>query len=73
MDNIDVEALDINSDAIAFAMLTYAYSTEEVNGVVGKEVPGNLAIPEPDGPRGTFRRNGLRSTELDHKHGYGKF
>jgi hypothetical protein len=26
-----LEALDVNSDAIAFAQLTYAYSTGEVN------------------------------------------
>ena len=30
----------MNSDLIAYAPLTYAYSTESVNGVTGKTVPG---------------------------------
>jgi hypothetical protein len=49
-------ALDVNSDAVAFAFafLTYAYSTESVNGVPGKKVPGNFHIPTPAGPEGTF-------------------
>ncbi len=47
-------ALDVNSDAIGFAILTYAYSTESVNGVPGKKVPGKFTIPAPAGPEGTF-------------------
>ena len=39
-ENVDLHALDVNSDLIAFAMLTFAYSTESVNGVPGKRVPG---------------------------------
>ena len=39
-DNVDLHALDVNSDLIAFAQLTFAYSTESVNGVPGKKVPG---------------------------------
>jgi hypothetical protein len=39
-DNVDLHALELNSDLIAFAMLTFAYSTEAVNGVPGKKVPG---------------------------------
>ena len=39
--NVSKEALGVNSDAIAFAMLTLAYSTEDVNGVKGKQVPGS--------------------------------
>ena len=36
-------------------MLTYAYSTETVNGVPGKSVPGRpFELPEPAGPEGTF-------------------
>jgi Zn-dependent M28 family amino/carboxypeptidase len=46
-------ALDINTDAIAFAVLTFAYSTESVNGVVGKSVPGSAPLPTPAGPEGT--------------------
>ncbi len=44
----------MNADAVAFAVLTYAYSTQTVNGVVGKNVPGNFTIPAPAGPEGTF-------------------
>jgi Zn-dependent M28 family amino/carboxypeptidase len=35
-DNVNLEALDTNSDAIAYATLSYAMSTEEINGVPGK-------------------------------------
>jgi Zn-dependent M28 family amino/carboxypeptidase len=53
--NVDLHALDVNSDLIAYAMLTYAYSTESVNGVPGKQVPGRPApLPAPAGPQGTF-------------------
>ena len=47
-------ALDVNSDLIAYAALTYAYSTESVNGVAGKPVPESVPLPEPAGPEGTF-------------------
>jgi hypothetical protein len=54
-DNVDLHALEVNSDLIAFAMLTFAYSTEPVNGVPGKRVPGPpLNLPPPAGPEGTF-------------------
>ncbi|MFD2090252.1 M28 family metallopeptidase [Blastococcus deserti] len=55
IENLDQHALDVNSDLIAFAMLTFAYSTETVNQVPGKEVPGKpFELPEPAGPEGTF-------------------
>jgi Zn-dependent M28 family amino/carboxypeptidase len=58
-DNVDLHALDVNSDLIAFAQLTFAYSTESVNGVQGKKVPGPpTALPAPAGPEGTFAEDG---------------
>ena len=55
IDNVSLHALDVNSDVIAFAMLTFAYSTESVNGVPGKKVPGPpVELPAPAGPEGTF-------------------
>jgi Zn-dependent M28 family amino/carboxypeptidase len=58
-DNVDLHALDVNSDLIAFAQLTFAYSTETVNGVPGKEVPGPpVNLPPPAGPEGTFVPDG---------------
>ena len=55
IDNVDLHALEVNSDLIAFAQLTFAYSTESVNGVRGKRVPGKkLRLPAPAGPEGTF-------------------
>ena len=39
-------------------MLTYAYSTETVNGVPGKKAPGKFAIPAPAGPEGTVGSDG---------------
>jgi hypothetical protein len=57
--NVDLHALEINSDLVAFAMLTFAYSTETVNGVPGKRVPGpKLTLPAPAGPEGTFAEEG---------------
>jgi len=40
MNNSD-RALDVNSDLIAYAQLTFAFSTESVNGVPGRPVPGS--------------------------------
>jgi hypothetical protein len=55
IDNVDLHALEVNSDLIAFAQLTFAYSTESVNGVPGKRVPGGaVELPAPAGPEGTF-------------------
>jgi Zn-dependent M28 family amino/carboxypeptidase len=51
--NNNDHALDVNSDAIAFAVLTFAYSTESVNGVRGQRVPGSQSLPTPAGPEGT--------------------
>ena len=54
-ENVDRHALEVNSDLIAFAALTFAYSTESVNGVPGKKVPGPaFTLPAPAGPEGTF-------------------
>ena len=56
--NNNNHALAINSDAVAFAVLTYAYSTETVNGVPGTKVPGKFTIPAPAGPEGTVGSDG---------------
>ncbi|HJQ14629.1 MAG TPA: M28 family metallopeptidase, partial [Anaerolineales bacterium] len=40
--NVNLHALDVNSDAIAYAVLQYAMSTSDVNGKRGK---GNFKIP----------------------------
>ena len=40
-DNINLAAFDTNIDAVAFSTLTYAFSTQAVNGVPGKMVPGS--------------------------------
>jgi Zn-dependent M28 family amino/carboxypeptidase len=59
LDNVNLHALEVNSDLIAFAMLTFAYSTESVNGVPGKRVPGPpVNLPPPAGPEGTFATDG---------------
>ena len=51
IDNLALDALDVNSDVVAAAVLTYAYSTESVNGVKGTKVPGGYTLPAPAGPR----------------------
>ncbi|HEX6569810.1 MAG TPA: M28 family peptidase, partial [Acidimicrobiales bacterium] len=58
-DNLSTEALDVNVDAVAFAALTFAFSTESVNGVPGEHVPGSpKPLPTPAGPEGTFVTGG---------------
>jgi Zn-dependent M28 family amino/carboxypeptidase len=53
--NVNTHALDVNSDLTAFATLTFAFSTEAVNGVPGRAVPGtSFTLPAPAGPEGTF-------------------
>ena len=52
--NNNTHALTVNSRSIAFAALTYAYSTETVNGVPGANVPGRFTIPPPAGSQRTF-------------------
>ncbi len=52
-DNISLKAFDINVDAVAFATLTYAFTTEAVNGVKGKQVPGS-----PSGASGSTGASG---------------
>jgi len=66
--NVNEAALDVNVDAIALAVLAYSYSTELVNGVVGKSVPGGLNLPEPAGPEGTVGSDG--GLAPDHGHGH---
>ena len=56
-ENVNLHALEVNSDLIAFAMLTFAYSTESVNGVPGKNVPGPpFELPAPAGRGGDVPR-----------------
>ena len=54
--NVSNHALEVNSDLIAFAQLRFAFSTESVNGVAGRDVPGSssFSLPAPAGPEGTF-------------------
>lgn len=56
--NIDLHALEVNSDAIALSVLVYSYSTELVNGVKGKSVPGGIRLPDPAGPEQTWSAGG---------------
>ncbi|MPZ89479.1 MAG: M28 family peptidase, partial [Nitriliruptorales bacterium] len=66
-DNNSDEALETNSGAIAFVTLTYAYSTESVNGEAGKPVPGKpFPLPEPAGPEGTAGGGGGGADPHDH-------
>jgi Zn-dependent M28 family amino/carboxypeptidase len=58
--NNNTHALEVNADAVAFSVLTYAFSTQSVNGVVGQPVPGSdtFVIPAPAGPEGTVGSGG---------------
>ena len=68
-DNVNLTALDVNSDAVAYAILTYAYSTESVNGVKGKQVPGSpKPMVTPAGPEGTVGKLKVGGGGLAHDH-----
>jgi Zn-dependent M28 family amino/carboxypeptidase len=59
IDNVSAEALDVNIDAIGYAIFNLAGSTELVNGVPGAKVKG--VAPQDvvlDGPQGTFVTGG---------------
>ena len=63
---MSAEALDVNVDAIAYAIFNLAASTEAVNGVAGTEVKG--ITPDEvvfDGPQGTFLGGGGATTHGD--------
>lgn len=47
--NVDLTALDVNSDAVAYAVLQYAMNTADVNGKRGKG-NFNLKVPYPKAP-----------------------
>ncbi len=70
-DNINLGAFDVNTDAVAFATLTYAMSTESVNGVAGKQVPGAPSFGSGStnsaGYPGTGEQGGLHDDDHDHE------
>jgi len=45
-DNISLEALDVNSDAVAFSVLRYALNTRDINGVRGRGNFGLQPMPQ---------------------------
>jgi Zn-dependent M28 family amino/carboxypeptidase len=58
-DNVGQEPLDVNVDAVAYAVYNLASTTEAVNGVAGVE-PKGITPDEVvfDGPQGTFAGGG---------------
>jgi Zn-dependent M28 family amino/carboxypeptidase len=80
IDNINMEVFDVNLDAVAFTTMTYAYSTESVNGVPGKRVPGpasnvfgsSASFSNPSGGLTPGGGGGLHPEhEHDHDHEHG--
>lgn len=55
--NVSTRALEVNSDLVAYSMLSYAYSTESVNGVPGTALP-NDKLPKPGLPKGAKSHSG---------------
>jgi Zn-dependent M28 family amino/carboxypeptidase len=69
IDNVSAEAIEVNVDAIAYAMFNLAASTEQVNGVEGGKISGPTPDTiEFDGPQGTFAEGG-GGLSFDHDHG----
>ena len=75
IDNVSIEALDVNIDAVAYAVYNLASTTEAVNGVAGVEPKGTTPDDvELDGPQGTFLAGGgglSPDHHHDHDHGPG--
>ena len=74
--NLDLDALDQNSDAIAYSVLTLASTTERVNGQVGTEVPGGTFEGDPEAreyrlPSGGPAGGGGLTPDHDHDHEHG--
>ncbi|WP_336032864.1 M28 family metallopeptidase [Geodermatophilus sp. FMUSA9-8] len=72
--NVNREALDTNSDAIAYAVLTLAYDTSRVNGVTGQPVPGGTFQGDPADrdfrqPAGLETGGGGLAHDHEHSHG----
>jgi Zn-dependent M28 family amino/carboxypeptidase len=59
--NVNLDALDVNSDAVAFSVLQYAMNTSDINAVKGK---GNFP---PVSGAGAVPGNGSQSGEHDHE------
>ena len=57
-DNVNLYALEVNSDAVAFAVLQYAMNTFDINGAPGK---GNFPPVTPVPPRDRLQRQRRRS------------
>lgn len=69
IDNVSVDAVDVNVDAIAYAIFHLAESTESVNGVAGRDIPGRDAGDvDIDGPQGTFLEGGGGLSAGHHHH-----
>jgi Zn-dependent M28 family amino/carboxypeptidase len=59
IDNVSREAMEVNIDAIAYAIYNVASTTEAVNGVAGVEPKGTTPSEVTfDGPQGTFLGGG---------------
>ncbi|MBY5161524.1 M20/M25/M40 family metallo-hydrolase [Salsipaludibacter albus] len=71
IDNVSAEAVEVNVDAIGYAIFSLAASTEAVNGVEGIDISGpTVDTVELDGPQGTFAEGGGGlSPDHDHDHG----
>ena len=74
--NLDLGVLDQNSDAIAYAVLTLAYTTERVNGDRGQPVPGGTFQGDPTArdyrvPSGGPAGGGGLTPGHDHDHDHG--
>ncbi|MGY1727523.1 M28 family metallopeptidase [Geodermatophilus sp. SYSU D01062] len=76
IDNVDPKALETNSDAIAYSVLTLSYDTSRVNTVQGRPVPGGTFQEDPTDrqfrvtPEQKAGGGGL-SPDHDHDHGHG--
>ncbi|MGY1715245.1 M28 family metallopeptidase [Geodermatophilus sp. SYSU D01106] len=72
--NVNRVALDTNSDAIAYAVLTLAYDTSRVNGVTGQPVPGGTFQGDPadrDFRQPAGKETGGGGLAHDHEHSHG--
>ncbi len=68
IDNVSAEAIEVNVDAVAYALFNVAATTEAVNGVAGVDPKGTTPDEVTfDGPQGTFL-NGGGGLSAGHSH-----
>ncbi len=66
--NNNDQALDVNVDAVAYATLTYALNTKDINDAKARAVPGSTVPPSVGGSAAPQASDGSQGGLHDHDH-----